>query len=63
MLSWLQFYAWTRVGFLRSRLVFFFVAILVGAFVALLVAVLVFAFVQLEAWHQDWFLHGRFSSS
>ena len=34
-----------RVGFLRGRLVFFFVAVLVGAFVALLVAVLVFAFV------------------
>ena len=45
MLSWLQFCAWTRVAFLRGRLVFFFVAVLVGAFVALLVAVLVFAFV------------------
>ena len=45
VLSWLQFCAWTRVGFLRGRLVFFFVAVLVGAFVALLVAVLVFAFV------------------
>ena len=44
MLSWLQFCAWTRVGFLRGRLVFFFVAVLVGAFVALLVAVLVFCF-------------------
>ena len=40
----------------------FFVAVLVGAFVALLVAVLVFAFV-LGARRQDWFLHGRFSSS
>ena len=63
MLSWLQFCAWTRVGFLRGRLVFFFVAVLVGAFVALLVAVLVFAFVSLGAWRQDWFLHGRFCSS
>ena len=59
-LSWLQFCAWTRVGFLRGRLVSFFVAVLVVAFVAFLVAVLVFAFVQLGAWHQDWFLHGRF---
>ena len=45
VLSWLQFCAWRRVGFLRGRLVVFFVAVLAGAFVALLVAVLVFAFV------------------
>ena len=29
VLSWLQFCAWTRVGFLRGRLVFFYVAVLV----------------------------------